>query len=210
MTGQGEAGSLPRLSAGMLDGFIIEHVEPQLSPSWAMGEEARSRVRAAVKAVVLGADRVLVALLRTALATDCEYVGGEGMDATEVQACLPVHLKRSRGALIVDGESAARSTTRKLDRTLVRALVLARRWARQLESGEVGSIKELAQSNNLCPTYTMRLAPLAWLAPDITAMILEGRQPRGLCLADLIAQPLPLDWDAQRQFMVAIKMQPRG
>jgi hypothetical protein len=76
--------------------------------------------------------------------------------------------------------------------------VLAKAWSRELEQGEVGSIKALARREGLCNHYTSRLLPLAYLAPDITEAILAGRQPRSHSLATLTAQPLPLDWDAQR------------
>jgi hypothetical protein len=89
-----------------------------------------------------------------------------------------------------------------MDRALVRAVVLARGWAKQLASGEIGSVKELAQ--RLCPHYTMRLLPLAHLAPDLAAAILEGRQPRAWSLAGLIAEPLPTDWQAQRRVLACL------
>ena len=82
--------------------------------------------------------------------------------------------------------------------------MLARDWAKLLESGEVGSVKELARRNNLCEHYTMRLAPLAYLAPDITSAILEGRQPRALSLAGLTAHRLPLNWEDQRRIVAEI------
>lgn len=39
---------------------------------------------------------------------------------------------------------------------------------------------------------------MAFLAPDIQAAILEGRQPRGLTLHGLLDQPLPAAWSDQR------------
>jgi site-specific DNA recombinase len=46
------------------------------------------------------------------------------------------------------------------------------------------------------------MIPLAFLAPDITATILEGRQPIDLTLDRLLSMlPLPLDWDAQRKLL---------
>jgi hypothetical protein len=86
-----------------------------------------------------------------------------------------------------------------MDRALVRALVLARTWAGQLERGEVGSIGALARANGLCHHYAARLLPLAYLAPDLTELILNGEQPRAISLAALTAQPLPAAWSAQRE-----------
>ncbi len=78
------------------------------------------------------------------------------------------------------------------------AVVLARAWSRELELGEVASIKALARREGLCNHYTSRMLPLAYLAPDLVEAILAGRQPRGVSLAALTAQPLPMAWLQQR------------
>jgi hypothetical protein len=46
--------------------------------------------------------------------------------------------------------------------------------------------------------YERRLTRLAFLAPDLQAAILEGRQPAHLTLEQLIERPLPIDWEQQR------------
>jgi site-specific DNA recombinase len=38
---------------------------------------------------------------------------------------------------------------------------------------------------------------LAFLSPQITTAILEGRQPPELSLQHLLTRPIPLDWDRQ-------------
>lgn len=45
-----------------------------------------------------------------------------------------------------------------------------------------------------------RALPLAFLAPDIVALIVEGRQPPALTAERLIQRrrPLPMDWGEQR------------
>lgn len=91
-----------------------------------------------------------------------------------------------------------------MDKTLVKAVVLARSWASAMAAGEFDSIKTLAQRHGLCPTHTMRLAPLGYLAPDLVAMVLEGRHAPTLSLKTITAAPLPLDWSAQRQMVEAI------
>ena len=77
-------------------------------------------------------------------------------------------------------------------------MVLAKGWVRELERGEVLSIKALARREGLCNHYTSRLLPLAYLAPDLVEMIISGRQPRSVSLAALTAEPLPLNWIDQR------------
>lgn len=48
-------------------------------------------------------------------------------------------------------------------------------------------------------SYQRRLIRLAFLAPDLQATILEGRQGPGLTLAALMAEDLPLSWAGQRK-----------
>jgi site-specific DNA recombinase len=201
ITGSGDAGSLPRLSAGMLDSFLVDRIARELSPGWSMDQAVPVRVRNAITGVVLGSDRVLVTLRATAMATDTALALTVVTGSDEVELRLPLYIKRRQSALVLGDNARSDEPARKIDRALARAVVLARTWARQLESGEVGSVKELARRNDLCEHYTMRLAPLAYLAPDIASAIIEGRHPRALSLAALIAQPLPLEWDAQRRLV---------
>lgn len=60
---------------------------------------------------------------------------------------------------------------------------------------------DLAGATGMGDPYLRRLSTLAFLAPDIQRAILEGRQPTGLTLADLLTASLPLDWHAQRQML---------
>ena len=66
------------------------------------------------------------------------------------------------------------------------------------------SVKALALRYRLCPAHTMRLAPLGYLAPDLVAMILEGRHPPTLSLKSMTSAPLPLAWNDQRTRIKAI------
>jgi hypothetical protein len=45
--------------------------------------------------------------------------------------------------------------------------------------------------------YVCRLLPLTCLAPDIVEAILDGRQPKGLRLAEMLGNG-PLAWEEQR------------
>ena len=45
--------------------------------------------------------------------------------------------------------------------------------------------------------YVCRLLPLTCLAPDIVEAILDGRQPKGLRLAEMLGNG-PLGWAEQR------------
>jgi hypothetical protein len=72
------------------------------------------------------------------------------------------------------------------DETLVKALVRAHRWRRKIESGRAKSITDLAEHEGVTDAYVCRLLPLTCLAPDIVEAILDGRQPKGLRLAEVL------------------------
>lgn len=84
------------------------------------------------------------------------------------------------------------------DDTLVKALARAFRWKRMLESGEFATIAELAEHEEIAPSYMTRVLRLTLLAPDIVQGILDGRQGTDVTLVRLL-EPLPSVWSAQRQ-----------
>jgi hypothetical protein len=91
-------------------------------------------------------------------------------------------------------EGAAVPTPKpRSDETLVKALVRAHRWRRRIESGRARSITDLAEQEGVTDAYVCRLLPLTCVAPDIVEAILDGRQPKGLRLAELLGNG-PLAW----------------
>jgi DNA invertase Pin-like site-specific DNA recombinase len=200
LSGRGEAGSLHRIAAGVLEEFMVERIEPMLGPAWRPGEAAADRVFDAVSSAMLSEDQIVVRLSEAALSSDT--LASTEVARDEGGACVtraPFHMHRRQGALILLPADEAAAPAAKVDRALVRAMALARSWSSELESGRVGSISALAQRENLCSHYTARLLPLAYLAPDLVEKILEGRQPRAASLGALTAEALPLDWTAQRE-----------
>lgn len=73
----------------------------------------------------------------------------------------------------------------------------AHRWRRRIESGQAKSITDLAEQEGVTVAYVCRLVPLTCLAPDIIEAILDGRQPKGLRLADMLGNGPP-GWEEQR------------
>jgi hypothetical protein len=94
------------------------------------------------------------------------------------------------------GRSAAGAEA-AADETLIKALVRAHRWRRQIENGLAKSITDLAEQEGVTDAYVCRLLPLTCLAPAIVEAILDGRQPKGLRLAELLGNG-PLAWEEQR------------
>ena len=111
---------------------------------------------------------------------------------------IPIRLQRRGGRkLIVTPEGAVPTPKPSRDETLVKALVRAHRWRRQIESGRAKSITDLAEQEGVTDAYVCRLLPLTCLAPDIVEAILDGRQPRELKLAAILGNG-PMVWEEQR------------
>lgn len=85
-----------------------------------------------------------------------------------------------------------------IDDTLVKAISRAFRWQKLLDEGKFSTIKELARSEKIDPSYIGDVLRLTLLAPDIIEMILDGRQPPTLQFESL-RKSLPLLWDDQRR-----------
>jgi hypothetical protein len=85
------------------------------------------------------------------------------------------------------------------DISLIKLFAKAHRLNETLIAGEI-TISDIAASEGVHRSYIGRLLRLAYLAPDITEAILDGRQPTGVNAKRLLqGTPLPLDWNGQRR-----------
>jgi hypothetical protein len=119
-------------------------------------------------------------------------------DGSTLTVRVPFALRRRGGRKLVvapDGTSWAPPRPR-VDNTMMKALARAFRWQRMLESGECGSITELAEAEKINRSYVCRVLRLTLLAPDIVEAILDGRQPDGMQL-DALLKPFPVEWKEQ-------------
>jgi hypothetical protein len=121
--------------------------------------------------------------------------GRAGVEVDTLTIRIPIRLQRRGGRkLIMTSHGAAVPAPKpRRDETLVKALVRAHRWRRKIESGQAHSITDLAEQKGVTDAYVCRLLPLTCLAPDIVEAILDGRQPTGLRLAEMLGNG-PLVW----------------
>ena len=84
-----------------------------------------------------------------------------------------------------------------VDNAIVKAVVRAFRWQRMLDDGVCGTIKELAERERVNAGYLSRVLRLTLLAPDLVDALLDGRQPAGLRLEDMLNE-FPVAWVEQR------------
>jgi hypothetical protein len=110
-----------------------------------------------------------------------------GLEVDTLTIRIPMRLQRRGGRkLIMTPEGAAPVPKPRRDDTLVKALVRAHRWRRRIENGRAKSVTDLAEQEGVTIAYVCRLLPLTCLAPDIVEAILDGRQPKGLRLREML------------------------
>lgn len=100
-----------------------------------------------------------------------------------------------------DGVPSWAKPRTRIDNTMVKALARAFRWRRLLENGSYPTVEEIARAEKINTSYVSRILRLTLLAPDIIEMILDGRQPPTLSMAEL-TQPFPLQWEEQRRLFL--------
>jgi site-specific DNA recombinase len=84
--------------------------------------------------------------------------------------------------------------------SLIQSIVRSHAWVDCLRDGAYKSIEQLAEANRLHPKVVRQALRLAFLSPDVTSAVLEGRLPAGFSLAQ-IPKLLPLPWAAHRRLL---------
>ena len=101
--------------------------------------------------------------------------------------------------LILSGD---RSPDPRPDPVLIALVRQADEWMRAINCGQAMSVRDLAGQKAVDRGDVSKALPLAYLAPDITQAILEGRQPVDLTAFRLKRiGALPVSWAEQRRLL---------
>ena len=109
---------------------------------------------------------------------------------------VPIRIKRRgfrKTVTLPDGDGLQYRPWDTEPTPLQLALARGHRWLAMLESGEVGSMKEIAPREGSDGSYVSRMVNLTTLAPDIVAAILDETLPFEVTLFELAAGT-PLVW----------------
>jgi hypothetical protein len=119
-------------------------------------------------------------------------------DGSTITVFLPMAGRRRGGRKVIVAPQGCDdwAPPPKIDDALVKALARAHRWRRMLESGEYGTLAELADAERISRSYVSRILRLTLLAPDIVERILDGRPMAGL---PQLLRPFPVVWERQRE-----------
>jgi site-specific DNA recombinase len=182
-----EVGSVGRVSATEIEGAIRAalRVQPSQGPE---GSNGGSDTLKRVERVVVARDKLLINLTRSSDANEVD----DGA-TSEMKIPWPTKARDSTVSVESGGESAH-------NEGLIQSIVRAHAWMQSLRGGMHESVERLAEANRLHPKVVRQALRLAFLSPDITSEVLEGRQPAELSLAR-IPKLLPLPWTEHRRLL---------
>lgn len=185
-----------RVSANLVEEVVIDRLRRLADApgaSWTELLPTIERVAVQTGAVILTTSKP-VRGYRSRLYPDDEVEVSEEAVRITIPACMQPRKGTTSLAL-----PAARTGRRQIDRPLVAALKRAHLELEKQELRFAGTRVEVSEARGLDDPYLRRIAPLAFLAPDIQRSILEGRQPPGLTLKSLTRVGLPTAWSEQRR-----------
>ena len=119
-------------------------------------------------------------------------------DGPFVTLTIPARLKRVGKEMKILIENGSDPATP--DASLVRVLVRAHVIRDRILADKSLTLDEIANSEDIVPSYATRLFRLTLLAPDIVSAIIAGKHPPELTARKLLDDTrLPLDWKEQRR-----------
>ena len=88
--------------------------------------------------------------------------------------------KRGRKLVITpDGTAASPAPRAKVDSALLKALARGFRWRKLLETGDFSTIQDIADGEDMNPSYVSPVLRMTLLAPEIVEAILADVSRRG-------------------------------
>jgi len=177
--------SVRRVPAGEIEGLVMRQLAKEAGPVTDAGL-SRQDIRSMVDRVVVHQDRV-----------EIQLVDAEPSTPIIVPASLISRSGERR--LSIPSETDWHS---RPDAALVKLIVRAFQARQLIETADANSIADAAAKLGVSGAYLGVLLRLSYLAPDIVAAILDGRQPATLNRQRLArVTTLPLDWQEQRALL---------
>jgi len=203
-----------RVAAPAIEGHILKVLRRYWSIPDGPSDVVWRRAREVFDRVELGERRVRIAVRqeawqvrRSEIDPSVDQAGTDvnvSHDGDTVMLVVDVEARRRGGRVSMvgpDGRSAIDEA--KPAGALTKALARAERWKRQMASGAVKSVQEIATSEGIRSDYILRVLRLAFLAPDLKRAVLDGRPPSGLTLQAVIMGDVPDLWSQQRKMFGA-------
>jgi site-specific DNA recombinase len=210
-----QGGSVTRVPAVLLETAVLRIVQNSASKSFISpparlvrgdgGEgQRRTDLFSDIRRVVVSAHHLHIEMINldaeSGLDGDSTSVNGSSNPQESVLLKVPFELERRGGSARVIGPSDVTVTQGTVNAALVKVIVQGTEWARWLLTGEVASVREVARKAGVSTSYVSRLIRYAFLAPNISEAILDGKP--GVSLVEFgQSGTLPLGWAEQGQLV---------
>jgi len=118
----------------------------------------------------------------------------------DVVISVPMFFRNVSGKkqMVLSEELKSLDGDRLAENAIVAAFARARAWMKILDSGTVGTVKDLAESVGVDRPYVVRILRFATLSPRILQAVLHGRAPDGISVEKLAAIQSD-DWSEQER-----------
>jgi DNA invertase Pin-like site-specific DNA recombinase len=200
----GELAKLLSASFDLLSKCGIDVAPSQLSEIISKSEELADRaakretalIRKIIERVTVDRETVDIAICSKGVA-ELLQVRSEAPSSDTFVHNVTVRLSRTGRALRLVNCSGAVATEDDADETLVRLVVRARGWWRELEqSGQ--TVSELATREGVTASYLTRVLRLAFLSPDVISALVAGSLRASIDASRLFgANSISADWAEQ-------------
>ena len=116
-----------------------------------------------------------------------------------IRVVIPLSIRKRNGRprILPPDDHCAREG-RTQDPHVLRAVARAWKWRRQIESGAVSTIQDIAVAENVSDRFVGRMIRLAYLAPCVLDALVIARRPPAIALNDLVTVA-ELPWDGQME-----------
>ena len=105
-----------------------------------------------------------------------------------IRVVIPLSIRKRNGRpKIRPPENHCAREDRTQDPHVLRAVARAWKWRRQLESGAVSTIQDIATAEKVSDRFVSRIMRLAYLSPEVLEHLVIRRVPPALSLSDLVA-----------------------
>jgi hypothetical protein len=114
-----------------------------------------------------------------------------------IRVVIPLSIRKRNGRpKILPPEDHCAREGRTQDPHVLRAIARAWKWRRQLESGTVSTIQDIAVAENVSDRFIGRMIRLAYLSPDVLEHLVVRRDLPSVSVIDLI-KAVNLPWSEQ-------------
>jgi len=117
--------------------------------------------------------------------------------ATSIRVVIPLTLRKRNGRpKILPPEDAGLPGSQGQDPHVLRAIVRAWKWRRQLEEGEASTLQDIAGKERVSERFIGRMIRLAYLAPEVLEALVVKRRPPAISINEMV-ELAKLPWGEQ-------------